>query len=465
MIVISDKFAKKMSKETKIGDMVVHTYSWSKLEKWLSDYEIIVLDLEIKGKVNKSMYDLWIDIQRQIMFGGVTIALTFNTIETGRRIKKPMLDVVSEYGNIYFNQTGTVEVGETNYDWFNPNSPFNMGLIEEKPGVGTNIELLSEVSPIKEYFKYVKKYHKTLNRIYLYSPYQDDKRYIIYNAGRLSESNLLPVDIIAVKRVTKEPVAWEVKYHYGHLIYLPQAESDPTKAVELLAKIGEWYYTQDKKEDEKLSPPPPWIQDFLSEQEKNLLNRIEEAKKNLEELNHQLKRFRRIDSLLYASGKALETAVETVFKDEWGCEVKRMPPGHTIDFKVTHPQAGVQLVIEVAGVKDKIRKGDKELTQVFTYYLNNKAPEEKIILLANTYRETRIDERPKENFTKEVIEIAEKNGFCLMTTWDLYRLWKDSLQSNLVDRILLSVYNTSGVYQYEQNYAQIFSSSGCEKLP
>ena len=71
-----------------------------------------------------------------------------------------------------------------------------------------------------------------------------------------------------------------------------------------------------------------------------------------------------------------------------------------------------------------------------------------VLILVNTYRDKKISERPSENCTRPVIQLINNNNILLMTTWDLYRLWKDTLQGRDVVGVLRDLYNNKGDYKH-----------------
>ena len=126
-----------------------------------------------------------------------------------------------------------------------------------------------------------------------------------------------------------------------------------------------------------------------------------------------------------------------------------MEKGATIDF--TAKTDSMKLAIEVTGVDDKIYKSSKKFGQILQY-LPMKEENEKIVLLANTYKDIDVKERiGRENFTGTVREIADSNRFCLMTTMDLYFMWKDFLNGASAKKMLTEVFSTTGEFKYSKS--------------
>lgn len=128
------------------------------------------------------------------------------------------------------------------------------------------------------------------------------------------------------------------------------------------------------------------------------------------------------------------------------CNVKKMEKGATIDLKVE--MDSMRFAIEITGVDDKIYKDSKKFGQILQY-LPLKEKDEKIVLLANTYRNMGVEERAgKEHFTEPVTEIAGNNHFCLMTTADLYLMWRGFLNGKSSKEMLAQVFSVDGEFKY-----------------
>ena len=104
--------------------------------------------------------------------------------------------------------------------------------------------------------------------------------------------------------------------------------------------------------------------------------------------------------------------------------------------------------MEVTGLNQAIKKASKKLIQILEFE-QNKSPEEKGIIIANTHNQTQVSQRPEENFTVDAIKFLSPHPILLMTGYDLYRLLEDvrtgkKTATDVVDLL----YTTDGVFQY-----------------
>lgn len=452
-LVISDALEKKQRNikgywKTKNIDLC----SWEEsLGVRLSDYGIAVLDLNLgKSSWEKGMFEgKQRDIYKMLDAGGVIVSLNHLTRLTSFPLK--------EYKY------------ETNYHWF---AEFNPELVDINAKPGKNIKLISEERLFKEYFKGVTQYHKTLTSIrdkgkflFLFLKWKifEDSIQLFQKFFPLPPlNNIINMfrytpnlfwykgEAIAINEITGEPIANVVDVRRGNLIFLPEnTQSTPSSLIEKLCEIGEKYYEKNREKIGLPSEAPGWLEEYKTNQEKEIEKRISGLKEQVNQLEGKKKKFEEIDVLLYGFGKPLQNAVQKVF-ESWDCEVTPTQPGATMDFKVKEPIKKLRFALEVTGIKDKVHKDSYKVSQALQY-LTRKEKDEKIAILTNTYREKKIAERPSENFTQPVIEIAENNEFCLMTTADLYSLWRVWLnEKRSKEEIIRSIFDTVGAYKHSK---------------
>jgi len=132
---------------------------------------------------------------------------------------------------------------------------------------------------------------------------------------------------------------------------------------------------------------------------------------------------------------------------EWfGFNVEKSQKGFPIDLFI---KDGDQLIfsIEATGTNKKIKNESKKIAQIFDY-IQNREGEEKILLIANTYKDKEPKKRDKENFTEKVINILEKNNVCLLTSFELYSLWAEYITDKMTkDKIVDSLLNSNGILE------------------
>jgi len=382
MLFISNKF--KSSKETQefYTPDNIHPFRWTDSISRISDYEIVVLDLAVSGGGFQGVF--WQkrdEIYNLLDSGGVVICLTSPTVKD--------------------------QYNQTNYDWLNKEHAKNLNLLENK-GSGINIKVISKNDKIKKYFEDVKSYSKTMG--HPKTIYYDEK--VRFERIKIEDKYWPRLNKFAINKVTGESISCEIKIGRGSLIFLPQSiglhvSSTIGHSIESIYNIGEDFYEKNKMEHEGFLEKPEWVDKYIPSQEIQIKEKIENVKKELEKSRNDKRRFENIDILLYGHNDSLEEAVKKVL-EEFGCVVEKMERGYTIDLKAN--KNSFMFALEVTGIKDKINKSSNKFNQIFQYRIE-KEPNEKMMLIANTYRDRDITERPAENFTKDPIDIPKVMRF------------------------------------------------------
>lgn len=409
----------------------------------LSDYEIVVLDMEIPDDNNCGGAFLGLREETRMLLesGGVLVCLNYLTKPTDYKTnynpdKSPLKrsDII---------RTDRLSRREINYDWM-----FHLGLLstlnvaQVDARIGTSFRLTSKDKIFTEYFKEVTEYHKTIDNVV---SEEDKEGNFLGYAIHIPRWTSLNTRVVSVTKVTKKPIACIIEILNGSLIFLPQSQAKSQTIIGQLYAIGKSEYEKNIQRIEELPSPPEWLEEYKTKQELDLEKRIEKLVKELEQRKLEHKRFEKIDILLYGTGTPLELAVQKVL-EEMGCNVKKQEKGATIDFKARIDS--MKFAIEVTGVDDKINKNSKKFAQILQY-LPHKEKNEKILLLVNTYRNMDVKERTKkENFTETVVKIAQDNEFCLMKTKDLYFMWKSFLNGEDPRKTLAQVFTAKGEFAY-----------------
>lgn len=215
--------------------------------------------------------------------------------------------------------------------------------------------------------------------------------------------------------------------------------------VSQLYKIGMAQYEKNLQNFVEFPKAPEWLTKYKIKQEVDLDQSIQKLESEIHELEIQHKNFDKIDALLYGTGESLESAVEVVLKD-MGCSVEKLEKGATVDLKAHLNE--MSFVLEVTGVDEKIYKDNKHFAQILQY-LPYREEKERIVLLANTYRNKDVSERMgKEHFTKPVLELSRDNHFCIMTTCDLYFVWRDYKSGVAPEKLLAQIFRAEGEFKY-----------------
>jgi len=168
----------------------------------------------------------------------------------------------------------------------------------------------------------------------------------------------------------------------------------------------------------------------------------------IENLERSKQEFEMITYLLYGTGDELVDSAKLTL-EKLGLEAEKTPPGATIDLRARNTDETIKLAIEVTGTNDKIKKASRKVSQAWTYHLEKGDEQEKLVLMANTYNSLPIEDRSdKTHFTPDVEKKFTSISALLMTTADLYFLWKDVHEKKgNADEVLKLLYESTGVLE------------------
>lgn len=223
-------------------------------------------------------------------------------------------------------------------------------------------------------------------------------------------------------------------YESGHVVILPCAR-DPKALDYIIENHRKITSSLRRSVEEKGSvPAPDWVAKFPTPQEQELL----EQSKNIEAKLDKYTSFKR---LFFESGKGLEKIVKKTFL-EFGLTAEKVGEGTVPDLEVDlSPES--KGVVEIKGVTGKIDLDD--LRQLLQYYVDKREIERqnvKGIFVCNWNTDKPPDERQKEPFSQDALELAEKHDFCLLTTSEFYHalvaIWegnitKDEIREKIVN--------------------------------
>jgi hypothetical protein len=186
---------------------------------------------------------------------------------------------------------------------------------------------------------------------------------------------------------------------------------------------------------------PTWIEKVAPEVQIDLKNDI---LSKIEKLKNEYVSFA---ALLFQSGSELELSVKKFF-EFLGMKVVLAEKSFPVDMFAESD--AVRFAIEVTGTNGNINNKDRKVGQAITY-CGEKKEDEKVILVANTFRDQPISERSKESFTKEAVKILTPTPFnvCLVTAANLYNFWKDIIEGRKSKTDIINMLReTSGVLEY-----------------
>lgn len=252
-----------------------------------------------------------------------------------------------------------------------------------------------------------------------------------------------PDKSIAVIGDTELVIAGEYSIGKGKIIVLPPPSYDETvmhKVIPSLYNMA-WKYYEDMQKRIFVGDEPAWVEKHKTQEHLQIIKAIENLELRKQELDM-------ITYLLYGTGPALEDSVKLTL-EKLGLEVKTTPRGANIDFTTRNADQTIKLAIEVTGTTDKIKKESKKVPQAWTYSLEKQDEQEKLVLMANTYRHLPVEDRSDRlHFTPDVKKPFTDINALLMTTADLYCLWKDVQgKRRTPNEVLNLLYRSTGVLE------------------
>jgi hypothetical protein len=210
-------------------------------------------------------------------------------------------------------------------------------------------------------------------------------------------------------------IGLELLLEKGILVLLPPVEWNKKNNVVLMMQIVELmnYYYEKSQKNIRLIDAPKWIEDYK-------ITKSKDNTKNIYELEKIRDYYRNIEYLLFGTGEDLEYSVMEVFI-KLGYEVYKQEPGANIDLVCKKDQHVIG--VEVTGTKGIIKKDSKKIAQAWKYlYADEKA---RLIIVANTEYHLDPKDRKSLSYTEEVTTLLTKYNILLLTTKQLYKIWKN----------------------------------------
>jgi len=275
---------------------------------------------------------------------------------------------------------------------------------------------------IQEYLKYAPKYFQ-----------------IVTNPASTPKSRLAVVDD------TEIVVGLEYQVENGTLVILPPLNLDPIhylSAMHRLLEVARRYYDRAQRYI-PVGNTPDWLDAYLVPHAKELNTQI----KNLVD---KKEKYDRIAHVLYGTGYELETSVTFLLK-EIGLNVEPQPHGANIDLKAKHPKLDIGFAVEVTATKDVIHKDSNKISQAWQY-LSDRAgsteEKDRLVIIANTQHHLDPKDRKRNSYTPEVAKLLVDNGVLMITTLQLYELWKIFYEGRRsADDIVQELHSNSGLFR------------------
>lgn len=397
------------------NDKNIKLISWSegRIEPSLNEFHIIVIDLSFpQTRTNlNAIKDTYLDLESKltkslIESDGIVLFIIcgYEDKEIFNYKENIIIPEEGKYpGSLSGDQpderTENVEKNKKTYEFL---TKIDLQASDRIEFVPKGTRFIPPTNPtFKDYFKNVEQFFLTLT--------MDD-----------TFEDMSPISKTA--GVGNAYISFERRLDKGFIIFLPGYNPDKREAAfNSLLNICEVYFEKQqtvKNENEKAKFRgfiPEWVHKYRVDRHKHIPDEIERLK-NEEEC------FDRICYLLYGKDYRLEEEVKLVF-EEIGMDVKKSHRGESIDLICSLEDLSLEFFIEVTGTNHSINIESKKVGQVVDF--KTKYPNKKVILLANTFCNLDLLERIKrDSFAEKVRNALTRLDILMLTTVDLYFLWK-----------------------------------------
>ena len=231
----------------------------------------------------------------------------------------------------------------------------------------------------------------------------------------------------------------------GVLVFLPPpllVAEYYQPSMSSLVRVARRYYERAQRRI-PISDSPVWI-------DKYLVPRAKEINEQLSDLTSEKEQYDHLAYVLYGTGEELEKSVKLLL-EQLGLEVSPQPPGANIDLKATHKKAGLGFAVEVTGTKGTIQKDSSKVPQAWEFLRQRSGtPEQefRLIVIANTESHLDPKDRKRESFSANVSKLPGDSGVLLMTTVQLYELWRSVHEGKeIAEEIVRQLHTKQGIYK------------------
>ena len=266
---------------------------------------------------------------------------------------------------------------------------------------------------------------------------------------------------VATNRL-EEPILYysNIKGKNGKIIFVPFFNT-PNENQELVNWV-KYYWENKHVKDNYYEPPPSWINNFnrkinefsIIEQEINTIEKIIETKETeKDKLTSDKFQITKFSNILFSKGKIqLEKNVLKSLSLVGFNVPKKEKFKDKYDFHIELSER-IIAVGEITGT-DNSPIPTKKFAQLLKWSNSHLLDEEKKgILIGNAYRELPPATR-KEAFPPDLIERNKKQQFCLLTTYELYKIVCFILNNNPSDEIKKeiqdSILSCNDVYEFKE---------------
>ena len=398
----------------------------------LYDYDSIIIDSYIifnQSDVKKDMFSDGLLINYQTAF---SYALVFDNL------RKKLTDLLNEGKNIYLilNQNDKIYYynDHTRYDFdyfsYLP-IDFNCDICKGKEVV------IEKKEPYFSFFSKIKEYISYDNII---KSSNIEKTLTTRNNDKI---------IGGFCNIEKGKIIFIPKFNYSGLINFYSNQKNGTRDKEFINALLELENNLSTTVEDKL---PEWTNNFHILDEKKILSQISDTEKEINKLQYELETqnkeldlIRNYKYLLTATGKPLELIVKKVLK-EIGFELLETEENRS---DVIAKYKNMDIVAEIKGLtKSAGEKNAAQLEKWVSEFIKVNEKEPKAILIVNGYCNLPLNERKEPVFPNQMLGYAIKREQCLISTYQLLKLFIEIKENPDKSDILISeLLNTVGIYE------------------
>ena len=261
----------------------------------------------------------------------------------------------------------------------------------------------------------------------------------------VAKPDIIPQRRLAVVDGTDIVVALEHQVGDGTLVILPPpmlGDGNYFTALMRLVDVARRYYERAQRRI-PIGDVPDWLDEHLAPRAKELgakISTLEAEKAKYDDLAY----------VLYGTGDQLEDCVALLLR-ELGLNVDPQAKGANIDLKAVHPSLSLGFAVEVTGIKGTIQKDSNKISQAWQYISERSGTSEeddRLVIVANTENHLDPRLRTRDSFSPDAVKLLSNNGVLLITTLQLYELWKSVEEGNRTpDDVVRELHGKVGVYR------------------
>ena len=249
---------------------------------------------------------------------------------------------------------------------------------------------------------------------------------------------------LAVVSGTQIVVGLEHRLDTGTLVILPPANLDQNSyliSMIALMDVARNYYERAQRHV-PTGESPDWISNHM-------VSEAIELDAQMIQLQEKKSEYDRLAYVLYGTGPELEASVAFLLA-QFGLDVEPTIPAANIDLTAKHPGLHLGFGVEVTGSTGTIRKDSPKISQAWQN-INERAgtaeETDRLMIVANTELHLDPAQRKRDSFSREVIQLLGNNGVLLITTTQLYSLWKAVHEGNKsAEDVVQELHRQSGLF-------------------